>query len=356
MNRSYPASSVKNNISKTVSEIAALVDGAAVGDAAISIYGVNRLEYAMPGEISFLSNPKYKKFLAQSQAGCIIIPHDFALGDEYSSRTFIRHENPYAAFVQLLRVFVPEKRYQEGFIHPSAVIGESSVIAPSAYIGAGCVIGEGCVIAGNAVLVGNVTLYDAVSVGENSILHANVVCYQETVIGCRAIIHAGAVIGSDGFGFHEVGDGRFEKIPQVGNVIIGDDCEIGANSTIDCAFVGSTIIERGVKIDNLVHIAHNVVVGEHTAIAAQAGISGSAKLGARNRIAGQVGVVGHLETAPDVIVHAQSGVAKSIQTGGHYFGSPAKPHGEELKILAALKHLPELVRQVTELKKLHEKD
>ncbi|MBK9247102.1 MAG: UDP-3-O-(3-hydroxymyristoyl)glucosamine N-acyltransferase [Ignavibacteria bacterium] len=347
---------MKKNNFKTVGEIAALIDGIPIGDAAISIIGVNRLEYALEGEITFLSNPKFKKYISNSQAGCIIIPHDFVIENDIQSTAFIRHENPYAAFVKLLRVFVPEKSYPQGYIHPNVVIGDSSVIAATAYIGAGCIVSDRCEIADDVVLVGNVILYDDVSIGQNSIIHANAVCYNGTIIGKRTIIHAGAVLGADGFGFHEAEDGKFEKIPQVGTVIIGDECEIGANTTIDRAFVGATILENGVKVDNLVHIAHNVTIGENTAIAAQAGVSGSTKIGARNRIAGQVGVVGHIETVPDVIVHAQSGVAKSILTEGHYFGSPAKPHGEELKILVALKHLPQILRDVTELKAIQKKE
>ncbi len=341
----------KIQVHKSVTEIAAIVGGEISGDSFAVVSRLQRIEFAVQGDISFLSNRKYLKFLTETKATCLIVPKDFAIPAESNVSSFILVDNPYSAFVKLLRVFVPERKYPEGFIHPSATIDSSSVISPTAYIGAGCVVGANCNIGDSSVLTANITLYDSVAVGNNCIVHAGVVCYHDTEIGNNAIIHAGSVIGSDGFGYDESTDGSFTKVPQVGNVVIGNDVEIGANCTIDRAMVGSTVIGDGVKLDNLVHIAHNVIVGDNTAIAAQTGISGSAKLGARNRIAGQVGVVGHLETTDDVIVHAQSGVAKSITSSGHYFGSPAKNHGEELKILAALRQLPDLIRQVNELQR-----
>ncbi|MBS1537747.1 MAG: UDP-3-O-(3-hydroxymyristoyl)glucosamine N-acyltransferase [Bacteroidetes bacterium] len=339
------------HIEKSVEEIAALISGEIFGDATAIIRNVQRIEFAIQGDITFLSNRKYAKFLYTTNASCVLIPKDFSLPSDLKISSFIRCNNPYSAFVQLLRVFVPEKKFPKGFIHSTAVIDSTATVSSSAYIGAGCVVGANCTIDDSSVLVANVTLYDSVSVGGECVIHSGVVCYNDCKISNRVIIHAGTVIGSDGFGYDEMADGSFTKVPQVGTVLIGDDVEIGANCTIDRAMVGSTIIGNGIKIDNLVHIAHNVVIGDDTAIAAQAGISGSAKLGMRNRIAGQVGVVGHLEIADDVIVHAQSGVAKSITSAGHYFGSPAKNHAEELKILAALRQLPDLIRQVNELQR-----
>lgn len=341
----------KIKVHKSVAEIAELISGEIAGDALAVVSRVQRIEFAVQGDISFLSNRKYSKFLTETKATCLIVPKDFVIPSETNVSSFILVDNPYSTFVQLLREFVPEKKFTKGFIHPSAVIDPSTIISPTAYIGAGCVIGANCSIGDTSVLTANITLYDSVTLGDNCTVHAGVVCYHDTEIGNNVVVHAGTVIGSDGFGYDERADGAFTKVPQVGNVVIGNDVEIGANCTIDRAMVGSTIIGNGVKIDNLVHVAHNVIIGDNTAIAAQTGISGSAKLGARNRIAGQVGVVGHLETTDDVIVHAQSGVAKSITSSGHYFGSPAKNHGEELKILAALRQLPDLVRQVNELQR-----
>ncbi len=341
----------KSQVHRTVEDIAALINGEVIGNLATIISGVQRIEFATQGDITFLSNKRYSKYLATTNASCVIIPKGVQIQEGTSVGTFIVVDNPYSAFVSLLRIFVPEKIYKEGFIHPSAEIDSTAIISSTSYIGYGCVVGSDCVVGDSSVLVANVTLYDSVSVGANSTIHSGVVCYHETIIGSRVIVHAGTVIGSDGFGYDEHSDGSFTKVPQVGNVVIGDDVEIGANCTIDRAMVGSTVIGNGVKIDNLVHIAHNVRIGENTAIAAQAGISGSATIGKRNRIAGQVGVVGHLELIDDVIVHAQSGVAKSINSAGHYFGSPAKNHSEELKILAALRQLPDLLRQVHELQR-----
>ncbi len=341
----------KLKVRKTIADIASIIGGEVVGDTSVIVSRLQRIEFAVEGDVSFLSSRKYSKFLDTTACSCLIVPQDFQIPAETKISTFIRSDNPYSAFVRLLRVFVPEKEFSKGFIHSSAVIDPTAIVAPTTYIGAGCVIGENCILGESSVLTANVTLYDSVSIGDGCMIHAGVVCYHDTSIGNRVTLHAGTVIGSDGFGYDENRDGSFSKVPQVGNVVIGDDVEIGANCTIDRAMVGSTIIGNGVKIDNLVHIAHNVIIGDNTAIAAQTGISGSAKLGNRNRIAGQVGVVGHLEIADDVIVHAQSGVAKSITSGGHYFGSPAKNHSEELKILAALRQLPDLIRQVNELQR-----
>lgn len=338
-------------VQKTIAEIAAIIGGEVLGDMSAIVSQVQRIEFAEEGDVSFLSSRKYFKFLDTTACSCLIVPKDFQIPAVTKISAFIFSDNPYTAFVRLLRVFVPEKEFPKGFIHPSAVIDPTAIISPTAYIGAGCMIGANCTVGESSVLLAKVTLYDSVLLGDDCMIHAGVVFYHDTSLGHRVTVHAGTVIGSDGFGYDENKDGSFSKVPQVGNVIIGDDVEIGANCTIDRAMVGSTIIGNGVKIDNLVHIAHNVVIGDNTAIAAQAGISGSAKLGNRNRIAGQVGVVGHLEIADDVIVHAQSGVAKSISVGGHYFGSPAKNHSEELKILAALRQLPDLIRQVNELQR-----
>jgi UDP-3-O-[3-hydroxymyristoyl] glucosamine N-acyltransferase len=236
-----------------------------------------------------------------------------------------------------------------GLRHASAVIHPEAQVHETACIGPGCAVDEGCIVGERVMLYANVSLYAHVSVGADTVIHANVVCGAGTQIGERCIIHPGAVIGADGFGFFENPDGSFEKIPQVGIVELGNDVEVGANTTIDRAAVGRTLIGNGVKLDNLIHIAHGVSVGDHTAMAAQAGISGSAVLGKRNRIAGQVGVVGHISTADDVIVEAQSGLSKSVTVAGAYFGSPAKEHRTALRMEAALRQLPDLLREVREM-------
>jgi UDP-3-O-[3-hydroxymyristoyl] glucosamine N-acyltransferase len=312
------------------------------------VTGVGTLEAATQGQITFLANPKYVKFVLATQASYILVPHNFQLSEPITA-TLLRVENPQASFLLAVKHFAPERPIQLGFRHPSAYIHETAHIHPSACIGSHVSIDEGCTIGENAVLHAGVVLYPNTSIGASSTLHANVVCYQNTSIGERCIIHAGTVIGADGFGFAEQAGGGFEKIPQIGNVVIYDDVEIGANCTIDCAALGSTTIERGVKLDNLIHVAHNVVIGEHTAVAAQAGISGSTRLGKRNRVAGQVGFVGHITTADDVVVFAQSGVSKSLLNPGIYFGYPAQSHSDELKQQAALRRLPALLAEVRRL-------
>jgi UDP-3-O-[3-hydroxymyristoyl] glucosamine N-acyltransferase len=312
------------------------------------ITGLNTIEDAGAGELTFLANPKYARFVETTGASCILVARDF-VRSSYVRTPFLRVDDPYNAFLLALKYFYPETVYASG-VHPTAVIAKSAQIDNSATIGANVVVGENCVIGAGVVLRPGVILYDGVSIGTASVVHSRVVCYERTEIGKRCIVHAGAVLGADGFGFAEQTDKSFQKIPQVGNVVVGDDVEIGANSTIDRATLGSTQIMNGVKLDNLVHVAHNVVIGDHTAIAAQTGISGSTHLGKHNRIAGQVGFVGHIRTADDVVVYAQSGVAKSIDEKGVYFGAPTKPLMEELRLQGSLKQLPTLVNDVRQLK------
>jgi UDP-3-O-[3-hydroxymyristoyl] glucosamine N-acyltransferase len=312
------------------------------------VTGVGTLEAATQGQITFLANPKYARFIPTTQASYILVPRDFQPSAPLSA-TLLRVDNPQAAFLLVVKHFAPEPVLQRGFRHSSAVIHESARVHPSVYVGPHVSIEAGCELAEDVVIHAGVVLYPNTSVGAGSTLHANVVCYHDTHIGERCIIHAGAVIGADGFGFAEQADGSFEKIPQIGNVVIQDDVEIGANCTIDRAALGSTTIEHGVKLDNLIHVAHNAVIGEHTAIAAQAGVSGSTRLGKRNRVAGQVGFVGHISTADDVVVFAQSGVSKAITHKGIYFGYPAQAHTDELKQQAALRQLPALLAEVRRL-------
>jgi UDP-3-O-[3-hydroxymyristoyl] glucosamine N-acyltransferase len=318
-----------------------------------SIHGVNKIEDAGEGEVTFLANAKYARFAETTHAACIIVDHDFQPPTGLRS-VLIRVAQPQQAFLKLVQYF--EARYRtsiqttSGFRHPTAVVADSARVDATASIGAHVIVSNGCSIGAGAALHSGVVLYDNVSIGEGSVLHANVVCYDGTRIGARCLIHAGTVLGADGFGFAERTDGSFEKIPQIGTVVIEDDVEIGANCTIDRAALGSTVIEQGVKLDNLIHIAHNAVLGEHTAIAAQTGVSGSTRIGKRNRIAGQVGFVGHISTSDNVVVLAQSGVSKSLDNKGVYFGSPAKSHADALKQEAALRQLPQLLKEFRALK------
>ena len=333
----------------TAAELARLVGGTLTGDPDVVLRDVRKIEEAAAGDITFVSNPKYARFAATTGASCILVPNDFS-GPSAPTATRIGVDNPYEAFLRALQFFYPARTFAPGERHASAVVDSTAEVAASAHLAAGVVVGARCRIGAGVVLMPNVVLYDDVAVGDNSVLHAGVVCYDRTLIGRNCLVHAGAVLGADGFGFVEHPDGSFEKIPQVGNVVLGDDVEIGANTCIDRATMGSTKVDNGVKLDNMVHIAHNVVVGEHTAIAAQAGISGSAHIGRRNRIAGQVGMIGHITTADDVVVIAQSGVSKSIAQKGRYFGSPAKEFRVALREEGALRQLPELIEQFRELR------
>lgn len=338
-------------INYTCREIAEIIDAKLVGADDDVVTGLNRLEFADNGDITFLSDSGFEKYLESTQATAIIISdkYDFTL---YSDKNYLIVDNPYQKFVYFLRYIEANQQKNYGTIHPAASISESAKISPSASIGAFCSIGENVIIGDFVIVHPGAVLYDNVKIGERTTIHSNVVCYSDTIIGSGCVIHAGAVLGSDGFGFTESSQGEYTKIPQLGNVVLMDDVEIGANTTIDRSMVGSTIIERGVKIDNLVQVAHNVIVGEHTGIAAQAGIAGTVKVGKRNRFGGQVGLAGHMETADDVILLAQSGVPKSIQQKGVYFGSPAREVKKAFKIEAVIRNLPELYDDLNRLKKI----
>ncbi|MGB9770479.1 MAG: UDP-3-O-(3-hydroxymyristoyl)glucosamine N-acyltransferase [Candidatus Kapaibacteriota bacterium] len=336
----------------TCNEIANFLNGKIIGDGKKTLFRLNRIEFAKAGDLTFLADKKYLKYLESTEATCILVPKNFDLSQPKPDQVYIEVDNPYFSFFQLLTKHDTYYKQFSSFIHPSAVIEQTAIISESAFIGANVVIGKNCLIGENTIILPNTTLYDNVKIGNNCLIHSNVVCYYNTVIGNNCIIHSGAVIGSDGFGYIENKDGSFTKIPQLGNVVIGNNVEIGANTTIDRAIVGSTIIEDGVKIDNLVQVAHNVYVGENTAIAAQVGISGSVKIGRRNRFAGQVGIAGHIELADDVVLEAKSGVAKSILESGVYFGAPPKKKIEAFKILMATNELPQLLQEFNKLKRV----
>jgi UDP-3-O-[3-hydroxymyristoyl] glucosamine N-acyltransferase len=338
----------------TVAEVAKLVEGELVGNPDTKIIGLNRIDEVKEGELTFYTDKKFAQYLTDIKASCIIVPNDF--NEKISEKIcLIKVEKPYHAIVRLLKYLESLLPKQNSFIHPTAVIDNSASISKTAFIGPYCMIGENTRVGDNVILHSNVCLYNNVEIGEESYLHSGVICCNDTKIGKRCIIQSGAVIGSDGFGYLENKDGSYEKIPQMGNVIIDDDVEIGANTTIDRAIIGSTIISKGVKIDNLCQIGHNVKVGENSAMAGQVGLAGSCTVGKRNRLGGQVGLAGHLETVDDVVVLAQSGVAKSLDKRGVYFGSPTKERLHAFKIEAALNNLPELIRKVEQLnRKLEE--
>lgn len=329
-------------------EIAQRVGGVLVGDGELEITAVRKIEEAGPGDISFIANPKYEKFAESTSATALLVGDGFEV--DRADVALIRTSDPYAAFLDVLKLFAPEPERPAAGIHSTAVVAPDAVIDPSASIGPHVVVGPRSRIGANTVIGPNTVVGSDVVIGSAGLLYANVSIYDGCRLGNGVIVHAGAVIGADGFGFAPRDGGGWEKIPQIGIVRIEDEVEIGANTTIDRATMGETLIAEGVKVDNLVHIAHNVVVGRNTVIAAQVGIAGSAKIGEENMIGGQVGFVGHIETAPRVIVEAQSGVSKSVKRPGRYFGHPAKEHSVALKQEAASRQLPDLLQEFREIK------
>jgi UDP-3-O-[3-hydroxymyristoyl] glucosamine N-acyltransferase len=337
-----------------VKDIASLLNGSVLGDADIEVSHVAKIEEAGTGDITFLANPKYEKYLGSTKASAVVVSRDLdekKLNGRKRQIAFVKVDDPYISFLQLLQTLEATDELALTGIHPSAVVASSADLSPTVAVGANAVIGERVRIGRNSKIAHGSVIGDDVIVGCDVRIYPNVTVRENCQIGDRVIVHSGAVIGSDGFGFAPEKDGRYKKIPQVGNVVLEDDVEIGANCTIDRATLGETLIKRGVKLDNLVHVAHNVVIGENTMIAAQAGIAGSTKVGKNVLMGGQVGLIGHIEIADNVAIIAQSGVSKSLtKPGTTYFGSPAKEQRAAFRIEAALRHLPELIEEVRHLR------
>jgi UDP-3-O-[3-hydroxymyristoyl] glucosamine N-acyltransferase len=306
------------------------------GTGDIEIHGVLSLEEAGPADLTFVARPEYLARLAASRAGAVIVGEAWAPVD----RPALRTGNPYLALARALNAVYPPAAPAPG-VHPSAVVAPGAAVSPLATVGPLCLVGPGASIGAHTVLEGQVAVGADVRIGSHCRLAPQVVLRDGVVLGDRVIIHSGAVIGADGFGYAREG-ARYLKIPQVGRVVIEDDVEIGANTTIDRATLGETRIGRGTKIDNLVQVAHNVQVGADTVIVAQVGISGSTRIGSRVTLAGQVGIVDHVEIGDDVIVGAQAGVTKDIPGRSVVLGSPAVPHQEMKRQLAAVARLPEM--------------
>ncbi len=328
----------------TLSIIAEKLGAVLEGDGSLVLNGLAPIESAGAGQLSFLANKKYQRYLGSTGASAVIISNETVV--TRSDIAYLRMKDPYFGFVQALRLFHPPARYAvtddsaRSFVDPSAEIGEDVSIGALAVVGKNASIGRGTVIAEGAVIRNNVRI------GEDCLIYPNVSVLDGTRIGNRVTVHAGTTIGSDGFGFAPVGD-AYEKIPQVGFVEIEDDVEIGANSCIDRGTIGPTIIRRGAKLDNLIQIAHNVEVGANSVVAAQTGISGSTTLGHNVIVAGQVGLVGHISIGDRVTIGAQSGVSKDLEGEGKMFrGSPAREIHDELRLEAAIRHLPDLIKTV----------
>jgi UDP-3-O-[3-hydroxymyristoyl] glucosamine N-acyltransferase len=330
-------------------EIAKLTSGIIIGDNNKTINGLNSIKDAGCDDLTFLSDKKYLKYLKNCNAGIILINKDFEYEINHSS-TYVAVDDAYKAIVVVYNFIDAKINKPESGIHRTAVIEESTVIGKNVLVSSGSYVGRNCKIGDNVMIMPNTTVYDNSEIGDNTLVHSNVVIAKDSKIGKRCLIQAGAVIGSEGFGFLEDKSGSFAKIPQLGNVVIGDDVEIGANTTIDRAMIGSTVIGNGVKLDNLIQVGHNCKIGENTAAAAQVGISGSVTIGKRCRLGGQVGIAGHLTITDDVILMAQSGVAKSVENPGMYFGSPIKDRLQAFKIEAAIRHLPDIVKDISKIK------
>ncbi len=338
-----------------VRDIANFVSGTVTGNEQEKINSISKIQEAASGSITFLYLPAYQKYFINTKASAILVKKDF--NKTRNDITYIEVDQPEKAFARIaMHFFKPEILLsgidKTSFVHETASIGKNVALGKNVVISAGCKIGNNVKVFHNSVLLENV------EIGDDSVIYQNVSIRENCKLGKRVILHCGAVVGSDGFGYSTDNNGVYHKIPQIGNVVLEDDVEIGANTTIDRAAMGSTIIRSGVKIDNLVQVAHNVSVGKNTVMSAQVGISGSTNVGNNCILAGQVGLSGHIDLGDGVVLIAQSGVSKSIPKAGYYFGSPAKEFGKAKRIEAHIRNLPEYNEKIknleTEIVKLKE--
>jgi UDP-3-O-[3-hydroxymyristoyl] glucosamine N-acyltransferase len=332
-------------ITYRLGELAEEIEGMLRGDGAIAITGVAHLDDAQPGEIAFVDGAEYLPMCEESEATALIVPPDLEIGD----RPFIVTEDPRLAFSKVLALFARDRKPQSG-VHPTAVIEENVSLGADVSIGAQCYIGHGTIIGDRTVIHPLAFISHEVSVGEDCVILPQTYLGPRTQVGSRVHILAGAVVGADGFGFLTTDEGH-EKIPQIGNVIIDDDVEIGANTTVDRATVNATRIGAGTKIDDSVHVAHNVVVGQNCLLCGQVGIAGSTRIGDSVIMGGQVGVKDHVSIGDKVILGAQAGVISDIDEPGIYSGYPARKHGEQMRILALTRKLPEMVKRMKGLER-----
>lgn len=332
-------------------QIAQIINGSIEGDPAVAVSSFGKIEEAKEGQLTFFANPKYEEFLYSTRASVIIINEAYELKQPVSA-TLVRVPDAYTAFATLLSKYQEIMQQQLTGIQEPSYISKTATVGEQVFIGAFAYLGEQVKIGNHTKIYPNVYIGNNVTVGDHCIIHPGVKIYHDCKLGNNITIHAGTVIGSDGFGFAPQADGSFKKVPQIGNVVIEDFVEIGANATIDRATIGSTLIKKGAKLDNLIQIAHNVEVGHSTVIAAQAGVSGSTKIGNGVMIGGQAGIVGHIQLGDGAKVNAQSGVSKSIEPGKAVTGSPAYDYTSALRSQAVSRRLPELEKRVKELEAL----
>lgn len=335
----------------TAQQIALLLNGTVEGDPHVEVTQLAKIEEAQKGSLSFLANPRYEQYIYKTRASVVIVGADF-IPEQPVGATLVRVQDAYSAFSILLKKYNEIKLDKKGieemsFIHPTAKIGSDVYIGAFAYIGANATIGN------NSKIYPHVYVGDQCKVGDQCTLYTGVKIYSGCILNNRITIHANTVIGSDGFGFAPQEDGSYTKVTQIGNVVIEDDVEIGSNTSIDCATMGSTIIRKGVKLDNLIQIAHNVEIGSNTVIASQTGVSGSSKIGENAVIGGQVGIVGHISVAKGSQIQAKSGIHRSIEEEGKkWAGAPATTYNNHMRAQVVLNRLPELERKIEDLERI----
>jgi UDP-3-O-[3-hydroxymyristoyl] glucosamine N-acyltransferase len=335
--------STGGDVSLSLGEIAVIAGGTLErGDPSTRVSGLGTLESAGPDQVTFLANRRYAKLLPRCRAAAVVIDEKTP---PVGKLAYIRCPDPYLGYTRIAQKFAPAIPYPPAGVHPSAAVDPSAVLGEGVAVGPHVTLGADVKLGDRTVVMSGVYIGAGTRVGPDSIIYPNAVIRERCELGARNIVYPGAVIGSDGFGYALDAEGRFHKIPQMGAVVTGDDVEIGCNTCVDRGALGPTRIARGVKIDNLVQIAHNVSVGEDCAMAAQTGISGSSTLGDRVQLAGQVGIAGHLAIGDGVVVTAQSGVARDIPAGERWFGSPARPVPRAARIEAAVSSLPEMRRE-----------
>ncbi|WP_396157926.1 UDP-3-O-(3-hydroxymyristoyl)glucosamine N-acyltransferase [Flavobacterium sp.] len=332
----------------TAAQIAGILEGKVVGNPNAEVFKLAKIEEGTEGSLTFLANPKYANFIYSTAATITIVNEDFIPESELTT-TLIKVQDAYSSFSKLLEYYNQVKLMKSGIEQPS-VISENVTYGKHLYLGSFSYVGKNVTIGNNVKIYPNCFIGDNVFIGDNCIFFAGVKIYSETEIGSDCNFHSGCVVGSDGFGFAPTEEGTFNKIPQIGNVVIEDNVEIGANTTIDRATLGTTFIRKGVKLDNHIQVAHNVEIGENTVIAAQTGIAGSTKIGSNCLIGGQVGIAGHLIIGNNVRVQAQSGIGKNISDGETIQGSPAFNYGDYSKSYVHFKNLPKIVNEIEELK------
>ncbi|WP_026452045.1 UDP-3-O-(3-hydroxymyristoyl)glucosamine N-acyltransferase [Aequorivita capsosiphonis] len=333
----------------TAAQIAGLLDGTVDGDEEIAVSKLAKIEEGTKGSLTFLANPKYTHYIYSTQASVAIVNNDF-VPEHALKTTLIRVENAYKAFSQLLEYYNQVKMNKTGIENP-VFVAESAKYGKNLYLGAFSYLGENVKIGDNVKIYPNVYIGDNVTIGDNTILFTGAKLYSETIVGDSCVINSGVVIGADGFGFMPNEKGEYHKVPQTGNVIIEDNVDIGPGTTIDRATLGSTVIKKGAKLDNQIQIAHNVIIGENTVIAAQTGVAGSTKIGKNCMIGGQVGIAGHIVIGDNVKIQAQSGIGRSVKDNETLQGSPALSYSDFNKSYVHFKNLPKIMDRINTVEK-----